>query len=782
MAYASDNGAVIMFGGLYGPMSGTLLADTWTYDLKNNSWKNNTAVQSPSPRAFHSMTYDSKNNLVVLFGGYNHESCLNDTWLYDPAKNLWTNANPPQSPPARMEYSMVFDKVNGVVVMFGGSNYTDSLGDIWVYDASLNIWERKITSPGPSARFDHRMVYDSSLGMIILFGGIDSGSEKGDTWLYNVTLNRWFEKRPSSPPLPRWGHCMCFDIRNNIVVLFGGAPSQYTYPPETWIYNISGNPFRFGTYTSKPVNTGPKAYFGSIIWNATVPSGTALSFQTRSSASLQDLILFNFTGKDGTCDTFYDTSGQRISESQNGSEWIQYKAYLYSSITDQTPTLRSVVIEYNILQSLVLLSPVDGENWTGLQNISWSANDKDNDTLSFDIFLENDSAIVPLANDLPNERRQWSWNTSATPNGTYRIRVTARDDNPSIPLAVNATSGNFTIHHPIPPPPPNQPPRVILISPPNNSVQSSRSVHLTWQGIDPDDVFLTYTLRVSDRPFSQGINLTNVTTDHYFDLKNLFNNITYYWSVDASDGKSNASDVSIDVWSFTIRIFPENNPVRITSNPNTTAWVGKEYSYNLTSMDADGDIPIYSIVSSPTNITLDPSTGRLRWTPTTSDIGNQTIIIQVADGRGSTDRQIFTITVLDIPPPIAPKCAITYPANGTTVKGTIHIQGTALNGTLPLSAVKLRIDGGEWTTAIGLDNWTFPINTAKLAKGQHYIEAKAFASNLSSEPTSVDFTVSNPEPGVSSGGNPWCLPVVIVAVVAGLSVLILLRKNRGKSK
>jgi hypothetical protein len=291
---------------------------------------------------------------------------------------------------------------------------------------------------------------------------------------------------------------------------------------------------------------------------------------------------------------------------------------------------------------------------------------------------------------------------------------------------------------------------------------------------------LTYTVQYSDHPFSQAPTTNITTTSSFLDLSNLADNSTYYWTVSASDGKANSTDVPTEIWSFTIRLPPANIPVRFTSIPDTTAWVGTEYTYNLTSIDEDGDIPIFSISSAPATMSLDSSTGKLRWTPTTSDIGNHTISVRVSDGRGSTDNQTFTITVKDvpIPPVVPPKCAITYPANGTTINGTIQIQGTASNGSFPLSIIKVRIDNGTWSTAVGLEKWTFSLNAANLAKGSHRIEAKAFAANLSSETASADFTVRKPEPAVSSGGNPWCLPAVMVAVVAGMAGLILLRKKK----
>jgi hypothetical protein len=460
----------------------------------------------------------------------------------------------------------------------------------------------------------------------------------------------------------------------------------------------------------------------------------------------------------------------------NGSRWIQYRALLKSGNTGLTPALKSVTVQYNLLHEASIAWPAHGAILSGPQNITWSASDGDNDSLAFDICLENESAKIPLAKDLSSDTRSWSWNTDTIPNGTYWIRITARDDNPSIPLSADAISGKFTIQHPAPPPA-NHLPHVTLISPPDNSFRPTDSAHLLWIGTDPDNDTLTYTVRYSDRPFVQGPVINRTTTAEFLDLFNLSDNTTYYWSVSAFDGKPDGTSIPTEVWSFTVRLPPANIPVRFSSTPPASAWVGKEYAYNLTSIDEDGDIPTYSIVSAPSAIALDPSTGKLRWTPTKSDLGNHTLTLQVSDGRGSTDRQTFTITVLDIPPPIAPKCAITYPANGTKVNGTIQVRGTATNGTLPLSIVRVRIDNGAWTLAVGLGSWTYTLNTARLAKGNHRIEAKAFDANLSSDTASVDFTVSNPEPGVSSGGNTWCLPAAAIAIIAGIAVLTLSKRR-----
>ena len=62
------------------------------------------------------------------------------------------------------------------------------------------------------------------------------------------------------------------------------------------------------------------------------------------------------------------------------------------------------------------------------------------------------------------------------------------------------------------------------------------------------------------------------------------------------------------------------------------------------------------------------------------------------------------------------------------------------------------------------------------------MEALAFDGCLLSDMSSVEIQVANPGPSVSSGGNPRRLTAVVTATVADLSVMLLLRKKKGKSR
>lgn len=783
MAYDSSSREFVLFGGF----GQCIWGDIWTYDLGANTWNNPEPVARPEARGNPGMAYDSGRDRIVLFGGLNGFNSFEDTWTYDTSTNTWMNMNPSTSPQARWGHGMVYDSAHRKSILFGGKTGDEFLNDTWTYDLAANKWTLMNPQVAPSPRCELTMAFDNIRGEAVLFGGNrDVNAILSDTWTYNLTTNRWTNMTPAASP-PARGECgMAYYGKNNAVVIFSGYTAQDTLD-DTWkltFYN--GTAPAWGTFTSAPHDTGGQAYFGTMSWDAAIPPASKLSFQFRSADTEENLALTDFAGPDGTPSSFYQASGQALNSTNNGTRWFQYRAHFSTDDLAVTPLLRGVTIRDNLIHELTLLSPAGGENWTGLQTISWTASDKDNDTLSFDIFLDDGVNSVTLARGLPAGTSNLSWNASMFPNGTYRIRIIARDNNASIPLTVTAISGDFTIYHPPPPPPPNRPPHVILVSPLNNSVVDTTSVRLEWVGTDPDGDPLAFGFSCSVEPAPPARIFTDVSSAQSFDLAGLADNTTYFWTVSADDGKTNQTDVPVDVWSFTVKLPPVvpppvNHPPRITSTPPANATEGELYIYNVTAADPDNDSLTFLLVNPVQGMAIDPVSGKLSWTPTSVQI--LSIKVAVSDGRGGFDEQTYDLTVLRYPP----ICSITFPAEGATVSGTINITGLAAKGFRPLQKVEVRIDGGDWTEAIQPDNWRLPLNTRTLANGLHTIQARAFDGRYYSENATVTITVDNAAPkrprpeNVSFAGNmcPLFIFIIILAIVGGI-IAVYYRNRRAR--
>ncbi|MFH1421592.1 MAG: kelch repeat-containing protein [Planctomycetota bacterium] len=175
MAYDSDREIVVMFGG-FDSSAGEYKNDTWEWDGTN--WTAQSPANNPSARAYHSMTYDSEHNKVIMFGGYDDISGdKNDTWEWDGTN--WTRIFTENSPDARSSASVVYT-TEGITFLFGGSGST-YLGDTWQYDGT--DWQQVTTTSNPSPRQLHAMCYNPNRDVVVLFGGFD-GEYKNDTWEY----------------------------------------------------------------------------------------------------------------------------------------------------------------------------------------------------------------------------------------------------------------------------------------------------------------------------------------------------------------------------------------------------------------------------------------------------------------------------------------------------------------------------------------------------------------------------------------------------------------------
>ncbi len=87
----------------------------------------------------------------------------------------------------------------------------------------------------------------------------------------------------------------------------------------------------------------------------------------------------------------------------------------------------------------------------------------------------------------------------------------------------------------------------------------------------------------------------------------------------------------------------------ITSTPVTTANVGMLYTYDVEATDAEFDPLTFSLLSFPTGMTINPTTGLIQWTPATT--GSAAVTVRAAETANASSKadQAYTITVTNPP-------------------------------------------------------------------------------------------------------------------------------------
>jgi hypothetical protein len=230
-AYDPISKKIVVFGG---NNNQTNLNETYTFDGK--TWTKVKTSVAPAARETAMMAYDRKTHKLVLFGGSSGLVRLNDTWLWDGASSTWTQAKPKTVPPGAVAPILFTDPANGHVDMFGGNRGQFYSRDTFQWTGKnwklLNLDETK--SPYP--RMASVIAQDPIRKNVVLFGGISDNWVMQNTWTWDGTS--WTEKNPANQPPPLYYTTGGFDPVLKEVVVFGGGSSAVD-SNATWAWNGS---------------------------------------------------------------------------------------------------------------------------------------------------------------------------------------------------------------------------------------------------------------------------------------------------------------------------------------------------------------------------------------------------------------------------------------------------------------------------------------------------------------------------------------------------------------
>jgi hypothetical protein len=234
---------------------------------------------SPGARYGHTIVYDRAGDRFVFFGGTSDNGATLHNGAWEFTGGNWTALTPSgTAPSARMHHTAIYDPASERIIIFGGDNGTSALNDAWALDLTgggSGAWVALAPSgTPPSARYTHSAIYDTPHRRMIVYGGEDSGT-LGDVHALDLSdggNGSWTQLSPGgTAPDARKGHAAAYDPYSQRMLVFGGYTTSYT--DEALALDLSDG--ADGTWSAlSPGGTGPSARSGAA--SAFEPVGNTL--------------------------------------------------------------------------------------------------------------------------------------------------------------------------------------------------------------------------------------------------------------------------------------------------------------------------------------------------------------------------------------------------------------------------------------------------------------------------------------------------------------------------
>src|SRR3989344_3573193 len=584
---------------------------------------------------------------------------------------------------------MAYDSESDVIIMFGGYSNKGYFGDTWIYNLTDDRWTEKTPVTSPGARRQHGMAYDSESDVIIMFGGYGSGNPLQDTWIYNLTSNIWTQKVPGTSPSARYHHAMIYDSENDLVVLFSGYGTSYSQ--DTWVYNLTDN-----NWTDKSPSLQPGAR-----------EGHALVYDSNHKVS----ILFG-GGPGYYQDTWvYSLSNQTRIKYQvracnqadcSGSEFVGPGNSTSSYFTEVNKLVDISFIPANTMyfQYKALLS-------TSSQ--------------AYTPYLQ--STIVYYNGTYTNSSADYYFTFNASSYGLFPIVVNTTYD---------AIFGNQsrTLYVGSPPTVPR------LYMPLNNSLIATRTPTLEIaNSSDLEGESIVYGVEIATSPgfstlayVNNSVSETQNTTKAYVPDGYLLDGM-YYWRVNASDAVFWSTYSA--TYNFTIDTILPNLAM---ASPLNTTYRTNNLALNITSTSQDIDKHWYSLNNGQTNTSFTPNI-----TLTGLPEGTSLLIVWVNDSANNVNKTNVTFFVDSI----LPSLNITYPENRSYTYAISSLNYTIADTNLAYCSYSL--DNGQTNTTITCGQNVTGLNSGE-GSNRWEVYANDSVGNLAK--ANITFFIDSAEPSV----------------------------------
>ena len=348
------------------------------------------------------------------------------------------------------------------------------------------------------------------------------------------------------------------------------------------------------------------------------------------------------------------------------------------------------------------------------------ATDAEDDALTFSLpYAPDGMAIDPSTGRI-------AWVPSADQIGTRTVYVRVTDSQGAINQQVfDLTVASF-----------NDAPQ--FVSQPNSGAAIGEAYQYQAEAVDPNGDVVTYSLDAESVAAGLSIGATSGLL--------VWNNPTggsQRVAITANDGRGKQT-----VQEFILAV-NTNAPPTITSIPTGPAFVGQQYTYDITYEDPnDGDVVSLSLDDASLARGMTLVGDQLRWTP--NALGNVPISVTATDSQGAYYTQSFTLSVVSQTVPSQPPEFTSTPTGPATVGSPWSYQLTATDPDGDSFSFSLESGPSGMALTGSSLSWTPSTSTARAQVTVKVQDANGAYSTQSFQLPAIDPPVSNAPPEITS--------------------------------
>jgi hypothetical protein len=179
MTYDPNVRRLVLYGG--GESSYQSGEQAWLFNIDTEIWELASTPSAPPARMSQSMVFDPVRRVSWVFGGGPYPDAGNELWSFDASARTWQRITASGAvPPVRRFGAMAYDSRHDIVLLWGGIISSSSgYNDTWVFTPTTRTWQQITASGSPAAPIANSedLAYDPDNDVFVLH-------QNGEFWFF----------------------------------------------------------------------------------------------------------------------------------------------------------------------------------------------------------------------------------------------------------------------------------------------------------------------------------------------------------------------------------------------------------------------------------------------------------------------------------------------------------------------------------------------------------------------------------------------------------------------